>query len=142
MKHRKRKPLQGRCVWQGSELQQDLSWQHVWTEPELAEIEQGLQRAHNRGAVWERVTLDDFPLDRVADRLVWAAEELENGRGLVKFTGLPVDRYDESELRLIWMALARYLGRPVFQDSQGQLMRAIRDEGGDLGARPRSPGKG
>ena len=133
--HSQRNPLTGRCVWRGSELLQDPRWQHEWTLEELAEIDRALQQAERLGVPWQTVTPADFPLNRVAARLDRAAGELENGRGLVKFTGLPVERYDESQLRLIWMALARQLGRPVYQDSQGQLMRAIRDEGGDLGAR-------
>jgi hypothetical protein len=54
---------------------------------------------------------------------------------MVKLTGLPVDRYDDNQLRLIWFALGCHLGRPVFQNSRGELMRDIRDEGGGVGAR-------
>jgi len=116
-------------------LAQDPAWQHHWREGELAEIHEALERATAKGLTWQQVTPADFVLDKVARRLAWAARELEEGRGLVKFTGLPVARYDEAQLRLIWMALARHLGTPVYQDNQGQLMRDIRDEGGDLGAR-------
>jgi hypothetical protein len=54
---------------------------------------------------------------------------------MVKLRGLPVERYSEDELRTIWLGLGANLGRPVFQNSRGELMRAIRDEGGDLGQR-------
>jgi hypothetical protein len=122
-------------VWRGEDLVQDLSWQHHWREGELAEIDEALGRAQAKGLNWQQVTAENFALDKVAQRLTWAARELEEGRGLVKFIGLPVARYDEAQLRLIWMGLAQNLGTPVYQDCQGQLMRDIRDEGGDLGAR-------
>jgi hypothetical protein len=98
-------------------------------------MDAALQHVKAAGVSWGEVDKADFPLHRTAARLAWAAEELEEGRGLVKFTGLPVARYSEAELRLIWMGLGRHLGRTVFQDSCGQLMRAIRNEGGDVGAR-------
>jgi hypothetical protein len=122
-------------VWRGEDLAQDRSWQHHWREGELAEIDEALGRAQAKGLNWQQVTAENFALDKVAQRLAWAARELEEGRGLVKFIGLPVAHYDEAQLRLIWMGLAQNLGTPVYQDCQGQLMRDIRDEGGDLGAR-------
>jgi hypothetical protein len=50
-------------------------------------------------------------------------------------SGFPVERYSTDQLRVIWMGLARHLGTPVYQDCEGQLLREIRDQGGDLGAR-------
>lgn len=128
-------PLSGPYAWHGADLQRDQGWRHAWTPEELAEIDSALQEAQAKGVTWEQVETDDFPLDRVLSRLAWAAEELEEGRGLVKFTGLPVARYDDAQRRLIWMALGRHLGQPVFQDNRGQMMRTIRNEGGDVGAR-------
>jgi hypothetical protein len=53
----------------------------------------------------------------------------------MKLRGLPVARYGEDELRQIYFGIGANLGRPVFQNRTGELMRAIRDEGGDLGKR-------
>jgi len=130
-----REALSGPFVWCGEDLAADRGWQHGWTPEELSEIDAALRHAQARDLTWAQVGKADFPLGKVAARLAWAAEELEEGRGLVKFTGLPVARYNDAELRLIWMGLGRHLGRPVFQDNQGQMMRTIRNEGGDLGAR-------
>ena len=61
------------------------------------------------------------------------ADELENGCGIVKLRGLPVDRYDEDDLRRLYFGLGTHLGTPVFQNRSGELMRAIRDEGAHVG---------
>lgn len=134
-----RNPIPGLCAWRGDEIAGGGSWLGAWTPGELAEIDAALAAVMDRGLAWSALTKDDFPLPTVAGRLAAVAEELEEGRGFVKLTGLPVARYGPDELKVIWMGLARHLGRPVFQDSNGQLMREIRDEsaelGGDLGAR-------
>ena len=130
-----RQALEGRFVWCGDELRRDDRWVRALTSAQLAELDCALAAAKARGRTWETVAKEDFPLTGTADLLARVAEDLEDGRGVVKLTGLPVARYDEAELRLLWMGLGRHLGTPVFQDRHGQMMRDIRDEGGDLGAR-------
>ena len=56
-----------------------------------------------------------------------------NGRGL------PVERYSEDELRQIYFGIGANLGRPVFQNRTGELMRAKMElvaarERGEVGA--------
>ena len=130
-----RRPLDGPFVWHGQDLLRDESWCRPWSADELAEIDRALAVAKRRGLAWQDLEREDFPLEGLAETLAWITRELEDGRGLVKLTGLPVTRYGEEDLRLLWMGLGRNLGTPVFQDSHGQMMRDIRDEGGDLGAR-------
>ena len=128
-------PVRGACAWHGAELARDDSWVWAWSNAELAEIEDALAAVRKAGLAWHQVERGDFPIDRVAGRLARVAEALEAGRGLVKLVGLPVEAYAPDDLKIIWFGLARHLGLPVFQDCHGQLMREIRDEGGDLGAR-------
>jgi hypothetical protein len=78
---------------------------------------------------------DNFPLPGLEPLFDELREELENGSGMMKLRGLPVGRYAEDSLRRIYFGLACHLGTPVFQNRRGELMRDIRDEGGDLGAR-------
>jgi hypothetical protein len=51
----------------------------------------------------------------------------------MKLRGLPVDKYDEEDLRRLYFGLGTHLGSPVFQNRSGELMRAIRDEGAHVG---------
>ncbi|MEJ2133087.1 MAG: TauD/TfdA family dioxygenase, partial [Gammaproteobacteria bacterium] len=61
------------------------------------------------------------------------AQELEDGCGMVVLRGLPVERYSRTELELLWMGICSHLGRPVFQNPWGQLLREICDEGPGAG---------
>jgi hypothetical protein len=101
----------------------------------LADLDAALGHAQARSVGWRDVTPEAFPLGPAKATLARVADELEDGRGVVKLTGLPVARYDDDALRLVWMGLARHLGVARFQDCRGQLMRDIRDEGAGVGAR-------
>ncbi len=130
-----REALQGPWVWRGSEIAQSSTWVREWTSAQLAEIDSALAEVRRRGLAWHEITPAAFPLPGLRALLDDIAAELEDGLGLVKLRGLPVWRYDEADLRRIYFGLGVALGRPVFQNRRGELMRAIRDEGGDLGAR-------
>ncbi len=130
-----RTPLRGPFVWHGDDLHRQDGWVKPWTGDEITELESALAHAMRGGRPWQDIAKDDFPLDRVAEKLDDIAEELENGAGVVKLTGLPVDRYNEAERRVLWMGIGRHLGTPVPQNMAGALMRDIHDEGGDPGAR-------
>jgi hypothetical protein len=48
-------------------------------------------------------------------------------------TGFLMNDYSEDDLRRMYWGLGTHLGRPVFQNRSGELMRAIRDEGAHVG---------
>jgi hypothetical protein len=71
---------------------------------------------------------DDFPLSSTADLLTGIAEELENGRGMVRLRGLPVERYSEDDTRQIFWGIGTHLGTSVYQNAKGEIMGEVRDE--------------
>ena len=73
----------------------------------------------------ERTAPDTIRLERMLDALIdRLADELENGVGIMKLRGFPVNRYDEDDLRRVYFGLGTHLGTPVFQNRSGELMRA------------------
>jgi hypothetical protein len=130
-----RSPIAGACVWRGAEMASSTRWIRDWPPEALAEIDRAVRAWRCRGLSWETTTAADFPLPGLTGLLRDAADELESGCGMVKLCGLPVARYSEDELRALWMGIGVNLGRPVFQNCRGELMRAIRDEGAEIGAR-------
>lgn len=122
--------------WTGEELRRESGWIMKWSKAELAGLESALAACAQRNSVWQDLKCEDFPLNKaLQEKVEQIAYQLEDGRGLVKLEGLPIERYSGDQIRLLWFGLGCHLGRPVFQDSRGQLMREIKDEGGDLGAR-------
>src|SRR5215471_12226965 len=128
-----RLPLAGPAVWQGEEIKNSRRWIRDLPASAAAELDAALAAVKRRGLQWSEITREDFPLGSLDGLLSDIADELENGCGIMKLRGFPVDRYDEDDLRRLYFGLGTHLGTPVFQNRSGELMRAIRDEGAHVG---------
>src|SRR5882724_7142953 len=115
-----RKPLDGPYVWTGDELAGADDWRFRLTPPMLAEIDAALVDAKRSGIAWEAMQRADFPLPNTAVLLADISRTLEEGRGLAKLTGLPVERYDEEDRRRCWYGIGLPLGPPVSLRSPGR----------------------
>jgi hypothetical protein len=130
-----RAPLTGANVWLGRDMARSTRWVRELGPDAVAALDDALAAVEARGLRWDEVTRDNFPLPGLGAFFDELREELENGSGMMKLRGLPVARYKEDSLRRLYFGLASHLGTPVFQNRRGELMRDIRDEGGDLGRR-------
>src|SRR5215216_1597356 len=128
-----RTPLAGPNVWTGAEIKNSKRWIRDMPASAVAELDAALAHVKNKGLDWSQITRADFPIGGLDGMLADIADELENGVGIMKLRGFPVDRYDENDLRKIYFGLGAHLGTPVFQNRSGELMRAIRDEGAHVG---------
>jgi hypothetical protein len=128
-------PLTGACVWHGRDMAQSRRWIRELAPDAIAEIDAAVRAVRRRNLAWPAIARADFPLPRSQRLLADIRDELENGSGMVQLRGLPVARYSEDELSCLWFGLGQNLGTPVYQNCRGELMRAIRDEGAEVGAR-------
>jgi len=123
------------AAWKGSDIVNNPRWQFFLEEADIEEIDAALQQCKNLKLNQRSIRADQFPLSIVKSKFAQIASELEEGCGFVRLRGLPLDRWPRKDLELIWMGLACHLGQPVFQNSDGQLLREIRAESGDVGQR-------
>jgi hypothetical protein len=128
-------PIAGPCAWRGAEMARSTRWLRTLDAAQLRELDGALRVAQAAGVPWHATTRDRFPLPTLGPTLAEVAAELEDGCGVVTLRGLEVARYAPDELRQLWFGLGSHLGRPVFQNRRGELMREIRDEGREVGAR-------
>src|SRR5262245_43897361 len=130
-----RTSLEGPFAWRGEQLERGTRWQRRLSATDLVELDLALQHIAGCGRDLPDLRREDFPLDRLATRLADISRELEEGCGVVRLRGLPIDRYAEPQLRLLFAGLCLHLGTLVYQNPIGQLIRPIRDEGMEVGAR-------
>jgi hypothetical protein len=131
-------PITGPKAWRGAELASDPTWIVAWSAAELAEIDHALGVAQASGRPLADVDRAHFPLAALASRLSQVLDEIYTGRGFVLLRGLPVDRYADDEVGLILWGLGRYLGAPLHQNPQGDLLGHVYDHGrtyGDIDVR-------
>ncbi len=126
-------PITGPCAWLGKDMARSQRWIRDFEPTHIEELEAALASVEARNLAWNEITADDFPLPGLAGLIADIREELENGSGLMKVRGLTVSRYSEDQLRKLYFGLGCAIGSPVFQNRCGELMRFIRDEGGNVG---------
>lgn len=122
--------LGGDAAWNGADLLAKRDWIRPLDGMAVEEMEAALAHVTKCGIDWQDLHKDDFPLPALARQMAAVADELETGRGVVKLTGFPVDRFDEQDLRTLYYGLGSHIGTPVSQNGGRGMMRDIKDSGG------------
>jgi hypothetical protein len=126
-------PVTGPKAWRGDVLARETSWIVRLTDAEVAEIDAALKTAKASGRALEGIQREHFPLTLVAKKLADIMTELWDGRGFVVLRGLPVTRWSDDDVGLIFWALGRYMGAPLYQNPQGELLGHVKDYGRTYG---------
>ncbi|HLI13845.1 MAG TPA: TauD/TfdA family dioxygenase [Alphaproteobacteria bacterium] len=124
-----RQMVTDRSAWRGCELAGDSAWIDVLSPQALNEIDAALCAVRSAGLDLERIGRVQFPLPSLGPRLRAHLDEIQHGRGFVVLRGLPVERYSDEEVGLIFWGLGRHLGVPVAQNPQGDLLGHVFDHG-------------
>ena len=124
------KRLGGAAAWHGETLLAERDWIRPLDDEALEELDAAVAAARTGATAWHDLSAEAFPLPALSHALADIADELENGRGVVKLSGIPVDRYEEHDLRRLFYGLCSHLGTPVEQNGGRGLMRDISDNGG------------
>lgn len=124
-------PIGGPAAWRGAEIAARGWWPRRLTAAEIAGIDAALAHATARGATPPRFGAEAFPADPALRTLLAAvAEELEHGGGIVRLSGLPVERYSAAALKTLFWGLCANLGTPLIQTQAGEVLAEVRDETG------------
>ena len=126
-------PINAACAWHGRDMVESERWIRDLHPEHVEELDEALRAVETRGPEWHAITVDDFPLPGLSSLIEELRDELESGCGLMKLRGLPVERYNEDQLRKLYFGLGSNIGRTVHQNRRGELMRLIRDEGAGVG---------
>ncbi|MFT5259190.1 MAG: hypothetical protein ACI9J2_001354 [Saprospiraceae bacterium] len=125
MKDLLRQTIKGPSVWKGSELSDDDSWIMTLSSQTIACIDSALEQAKAANIDYSKLSPSDFPLHALAGDLNQIAETLENGRGFLLLRGLPVNRYTDAEIEIIYYGIGLHLGLPVCQNPKGDLLGLV-----------------
>ena len=124
-----RQPISGPFAWTGEELASNGRWIRAFTSDEIQRIDRALSAYRESGRHWQEAGRNTLPLvdfDALFDDI---ADELENGLGLFRLRGIPVERYDQEALKAFCLSFGEHLGIPVSQNLEGARINAIEDEG-------------
>lgn len=122
-------PISGPEVWSGASLRDSTAWILHLSEAEIADIHNGFTHAKATGKDLLALSRDDFPMPLMAARFSAVRAELEGGRGFTLLRGMPIDRYDMTESRLLFWGLSQHLGDPQEQDGAGNRLHSVTNTG-------------
>ena len=120
--------ITGPEAWLGRDMAASPEWIHGLSSRAADELDAALRGVQRLGLAWPKFGREQFPLPTLARDLAGLLDELENGRGFALLRGLPVDRYDEEELKTLYWGLGCHLGWPRYQSAAGELIGEVRDE--------------
>lgn len=130
-----RQPIRADCAWTGSDIADGTAWTRQLSSEDISAIEGALAAFEKTGSGWQDASPDTFPLSPLAPLFDDIRRELEDGLGLVRVRGLPVERYTPGQLRAIYFAIGHHIGTPVSQSVHGERMLGLTDEGSNAAAR-------
>ena len=125
--------VSGPVAWRGEDLQSDGSWMIHLTDAQLRDIDQALAAAKATGRPLAEIGPDQFPIGETKALLASVIDEIRHGRGFVVLRGLPVARYSDDDVGLIFWGLGRHLGTPLYQNPRGDLLGHVYDHGRKYG---------
>jgi hypothetical protein len=117
-----RETLEIPAAWTGADLSRDESLRRRSSEAEVEEIEAERASARAPNKPRAELTREDFPLETLVDEIASWREALESGRGFQLVSGLPVERWDASEVETVYWCLGQHLGVPGAQNPAGDLV--------------------
>lgn len=123
-----------RAAWRGSDLAKDqASWQYRFSKAENDEIRKVAEGivATRSPAEWRDLKPSDVPLPTLQRQLAQWSDQLEEGRGFVLLRGLDVANWPMNVIQVVYLILGCHLGVFVSQNSDGDLLGHIRDDGSD-----------
>ena len=127
------KPLTGPAAWAAADLERNDDWLVTLDADEITCLDDALDSVMSQQITWSSLTKNQFPLPGLAKKIELISRELEDGCGMVNLRGISPGRYTADELRTLWCGLGLNLGVLVYQNSQGQLLRDICNEGEGVG---------
>ena len=121
--------LERTAEWRAADVADPARWTLALTGDDLAELDRALAVARSKSDDPLEIAVGDFPLDGLADKLAGAVRELVDGRGFVRISALPVERYRDDEITLCYWGIGLHLGEPWPQNHHGHVLGDVTDQG-------------
>ena len=121
--------ITGPAAWKGADMAGDTSWLHHLSAPVLATLDAALAHVQAQGLKFPDFGKEDFPIGDWAQQLHAYSDELENGRGFLVLRGLPVERYSEAQIQILYYGIGLHMGVPVRQNPKGDLLGLVMNVG-------------
>jgi len=120
-------------AWKGADMARDPGWIVTLNERQLDELKSAADACIGRGLREIDVKPADFAMTTMAAELKTWAHELAHGRGFLLVRGL-TKAWSDAQIRTAFWGMGLYLGSPISQNSYGDMLGEVFDEGVKMGS--------
>ena len=121
--------VKGPMVWYGKQFASDSSWICELTEIDIGELENALYLVKKYSPNHIGFGSDCFPIPKLRKKLNNILKNVEFGRGFAVLRGMPIGRFTRQDIESIYWGIGTYIGMPISQNSDGQLITEVSDKG-------------
>jgi len=121
--------LETHVDWRARDVADPATWTVELDAADLRELDAALAAAKSVSDDLREIGREQFPLDALAEKLAGVERELIDGRGFVRLRALPVERYGDDDLTMLYWGIGTHLGDPWPQNKHGHVMGDVTDQG-------------
>jgi hypothetical protein len=134
-------PVSAPWVWTAAEIAARDDWIFPLSAAAIKDIENALSDVKRRGMNMDAITAADFPIPSFDADFADMKSGLMGGLGMSLVRGVPVERYDLDDLRLILWGIGTHIGLGAPQSFRGDKIGDVMDMShtGDIRRSYRSP---
>jgi hypothetical protein len=127
------KQLETHVDWRARDVADPATWTVELDAADLRELDAALAAAKSVSEDVRDIGREHFPLGGLATKLAGVERELIDGRGFVRLRALPVERYGDDDLTMLYWGIGTHLGEPWAQNKHGHVMGDVTDQGKGYG---------
>jgi len=132
-----RAPVPSPAAWKAAAFDDDDRWVIRLSTEEQTELLEATKQVRMDGRAALEFGIANFPLPQLAPRIAGILEELENGRGFVMLSGVPVEGLDDADIYRLYWGLGQHFGMPINQNRRGEQIVEVTEQGVRYGAQVR-----
>jgi hypothetical protein len=121
-------PIDSPAAWRGGDLARSAAWRRALSASEVSALERAT--AQVRALPCPGFGPESFAVPELAELFTWMVQQLEHGPGVVRLSGVPVDRVSPDDVKRLFWGFCVNLGIPIYQTAAGEVLGEVKDETG------------
>tara|TARA_Y200000002_G_scaffold235147_1_gene194256 strand:+ start:335 stop:1336 length:1002 start_codon:yes stop_codon:yes gene_type:complete len=118
--------------WTTKELEINKDWLIKLDDNDNKELIKATQFAVDTNKNLYGLTSKDFPLCHFINKINLIKQQIQSGFGFVVIKNLPIDQFNEEDVKKMLWGIGQYIGYPEKQDKAGALLHVVTDTGADF----------
>ena len=118
--------------WLVKDLKNNKNWLFELDHQDKDEIIEATKHSISSRKKLYDITKSYFPLNNLISKINMIQKQLDNGFGFVLLRNLPIEQFNDEEVKYMLWGIGQYLGYPEIQDKAGSLLHVVTDTGSSV----------